>query len=79
MIGGGLRTSASVTEIRGRVLDWPHRARAVVIDVKGDRVGSSTRQGAEALAVAPGPGTLKEFDALMADLKARGIYTIGRM
>ena len=34
----------------------------------------------EALAVgAQGPGTLKEFDALMADLKARGIYTIGRI
>jgi hypothetical protein len=70
-------------EIRGRVLDLAARTElnAVVIDVKGDRGWIVYRtEVPEALAVgAQGPGTLKDFDGLMADLKSRGIYTIGRI
>jgi len=70
-------------EIRGRVLDLAARTElnAVVIDVKGDRGWILYRtEVPEALAVgAQGPGTLKDFDGLMADLKARGIYTIARI
>ena len=69
--------------IRGRVLDLIERTElnAVVIDVKGDRgwIIYPTRIE-QALAVgAQGPATLREFDAMMADLKARGIYTIARI
>jgi hypothetical protein len=69
--------------IRGRVLDLLERTElnAVVIDVKGDRgwIIYPTRVE-QALAVgAQGPATLREFDAMMADLKARGIYTIARI
>src|SRR5882724_9040364 len=70
-------------EIRGRVLELAARTElnAVVIDVKGDRGWIVYRtEVPEALAVgAQGPATLKDFDGLMADLKARGIYTIGRI
>ena len=69
--------------IRGRVLELAARTElnAVVIDVKGDRGWILYRtEVPEALAVgAQGPGTLKDFDGLMADLKARGIYTIARI
>src|SRR3989454_79148 len=69
--------------IRGRVLDLAARTElnAVVIDVKGDRGWIVYRTAVpEALAVgAQGPGTLKDFDGLMADLKSRGIYTIARI
>jgi hypothetical protein len=69
--------------IRGRVLDLAARTElnAVVIDVKGDRGWILYRTEVEsALAVgAQGPATLRDFDALMADLKARGIYTIARI
>src|SRR5881296_110445 len=69
--------------IRGRVLELAARTElnAVVIDVKGDRGWILYRtEVPEALAVgAQGPGTLKDFDGLMADLKSRGIYTIGRI
>jgi len=69
--------------IRGRVLDLAARTElnAVVIDVKGDRGWIVYRtEVPEALAVgAQGPATLKDFDSLMADLKSRGIYTIGRI
>ncbi len=69
--------------IRGRVLDLAARTElnAVVIDVKGDRGWIVYRTAVpEALAVgAQGPATLKDFDGLMADLKSRGIYTIGRI
>jgi hypothetical protein len=69
--------------IRGRVLDLATRTElnAVVIDVKGDRGWIVYRTAVpEALAVgAQGPGTLKDFDALMAEFKARGVYTIGRI
>jgi hypothetical protein len=70
-------------EIRGRVLDLAARTElnAVVIDVKGDRGWIVYRtEVAQALAVgAQGPGTLKDFDALMADFKSRGLYTIARI
>jgi hypothetical protein len=69
--------------IRNRVLDLTARTElnAVVIDVKGDRGWILYRTEVEqALAVgAQGPATLRNFDALMADLKARGIYTIARI
>jgi hypothetical protein len=69
--------------IRGRVLDLAARTElnAVVIDVKGDRGWIVYRTEVPlALQVgAQGPGTLKDFDGLMADLKSRGIYTIGRI
>ena len=69
--------------IRGRVLELAARTElnAVVIDVKGDRGWIVYRtEVPQALAIgAQGPGTLKDFDGLMADLKARGIYTIGRI
>jgi hypothetical protein len=70
-------------EIRGRVLELAARTElnAVVIDVKGDRGWIVYRTEVPlALQVgAQGPGTLKDFDGLMADLKSRGIYTIGRI
>jgi hypothetical protein len=69
--------------IRSRVLDLTSRTElnAVVIDVKGDRGWILYRTEIEqAIAVgAQGPATLRDFDALMADLKARGIYTIARI
>src|SRR5882762_11955063 len=69
--------------IRGRVLDLTARTElnAVVIDVKGDRGWILYRtEIPQALAIgAQGPATLKDFDGLMADLKARGIYTIARI
>lgn len=69
--------------IRTRVLDLTARTElnAVVIDVKGDRGWILYRtEVAQALAAgAQGPATLRDFDGLMADLKARGIYTIARI
>jgi hypothetical protein len=69
--------------IRNRVLDLTERTElnAVVIDVKGDRGWILYRtEVPQALAVgAQGPGTLREFDAMMADFKARGLYTIARI
>jgi hypothetical protein len=69
--------------IRTRVLDLTARTElnAVVIDVKGDRGWVLYKTEVEqALAIgAHGPGTLREFDAMMADFKARGIYTIARI
>ena len=69
--------------IRGRVLDLAARTElnAVVIDVKGDRGWILYQtEVPQALAIgAQGPATLKDFDSLMADLKARGIYTIARI
>jgi hypothetical protein len=69
--------------IRTRVLDLAARTElnAVVIDVKGDRGWVLYRTEVElALAIgAQGPATLRDFDGLMADLKARGIYTIARI
>ncbi len=69
--------------IRSRVLDLVERTElnAVVIDVKGDRgwIIYPTRVE-QALAIgAQGPATLRDFDGMMADLKARGVYTIARI
>src|SRR4030095_16415371 len=54
---------------------------AVVIDVKGDRgwILYQTEVPQALAAGAQGPATLRDFDGLMADLKARGIYTIARI
>jgi hypothetical protein len=69
--------------IRGRVLDLITRTElnALVIDVKGDRGWILYKtEVAQALAAgAQGPATLRSFDDLMADLKARGVYTIARI
>ncbi|HEY7520381.1 MAG TPA: putative glycoside hydrolase [Methylomirabilota bacterium] len=69
--------------IRGRVLDLLARTElnAVVIDVKGDRgwIIYPTKVELALSAGAQGPGTLRQFDALMAELKARDIYTIARI
>ena len=69
--------------IRSRVLDLTARTElnAVVIDVKGDRgwiIYPTEVQMALDIG-AQGPATLREFDAMMADLKSRGIYTIARI
>jgi len=69
--------------IRTRVLDLVARTElnAVVIDVKGDRGWVLYRTEVPlALAIgAQGPAIYKEFDAVLADLKARGVYTIARI
>jgi hypothetical protein len=69
--------------IRTRVLDLVEKTElnAVVIDVKGDR-GWILYKTEVPLAIsvgAQGPAVYKEFDALLADLKARGVYTIARV
>jgi len=69
--------------IRTRVLDLTARTElnAVVIDVKGDRgwIIYQTEVEQALAAGAQGPATLRDFDGMMADLKARGIYTIARI
>ena len=69
--------------IRDRVLELTNRTElnGVVIDVKGDRGLIPYRTGVPAAlaAGAQGPVILKDFDGLMADLKARGIYAIARI
>jgi len=69
--------------IRERVLALVERTElnAVVIDVKGDRGLIPYRTGVPLAleAGAQGPVIIKEFDALLADLRARGIYTIARV
>ncbi len=69
--------------IRGRVVDLLERTElnAVVIDVKGDRgwIIYPTRVEQALAAGAQGPATLRDFDGMMADLKARGVYTIARI
>jgi hypothetical protein len=69
--------------IRGRVLDLVARTElnAVVIDVKGDRgwiLYPTEVEQAQAIG-AQGPAMFRGFDALMAELKARGVYTIARI
>jgi len=69
--------------IRGRVLDLLSRTElnAVVVDVKGDRgwIIYPTKVALAMNAGAQGPGTLRQFDSLMAELKARDVYTIARI
>jgi len=69
--------------IRGRVLELAAHTElnAVVIDVKGDRgwiLWPTEIELARAVG-AQGPATQRDFDALMRNLKARGIYTIARI
>jgi len=69
--------------IRTRVFELLDRTElnAVVIDIKGDRGLIPYRtQVPLALEVgAQGPVIVREFDQMIADLKARGIYTIARI
>jgi hypothetical protein len=69
--------------IRGRVLDLVARTElnAVVIDVKGDRglIPYATDVPLAREAGAQGPVMLKDVEAMLADLKARGVYTIARV
>ena len=69
--------------IRGRVVDLLGRTElnAVVIDVKGDRgwIPYRTEIPAALAAGAQGPVILKDFDKLIAEFKARGVYTIARI
>jgi hypothetical protein len=69
--------------IRGRVLELAANTEinAVVIDVKGDR-GLIPYRTAVPLALeagAQGPVIIKDFEGLIASLKARNIYTIARI
>ena len=69
--------------IRGRVLDLIERTElnALVIDVKGDRgwILYPTQVPLALEVGAQGPATMRDFDHLMIDLKARGVYTIARI
>jgi hypothetical protein len=69
--------------IRGRVMDLLVKTElnAVVIDVKGDRGWIPYRtQVPEALAAgAQGPIILKDFGAMLAELRVAGVYTIARV
>src|SRR2546428_8830564 len=69
--------------IRNRVLDLVGgtELNAVVIDVKGDRgwIVYPTEIPEALAAGAHSPATLRDFDALMSDLKSRGVHTIGRI
>ena len=69
--------------VRNRVLDLVDKTElnAVVIDVKGDR-GWVLYKSEVPMAVAigaQGPSTFKEFETFLAELKGRGVYTIGRI
>ncbi len=69
--------------IRTRVFDLVDKTElnAVVIDVKGDRGWILYRTEVPlALTIgAQGPAVYKDFDNILAELKARGVYTIARI
>ena len=69
--------------IRERVLDLVGRTElnAVVIDVKGDRglIPYRTEVPAAVEAGTLGPVIIKDFDGMIASLKAQGVYTIARI
>jgi hypothetical protein len=69
--------------IRGRVLDLVTRTElnAVVIDVKGDRgwIPYRTQVESALAAGAQGPVIIRDFEGMIADLRARGVYTIARI
>lgn len=69
--------------IRGRVFELLERTElnGVVIDVKSDRgwIPYRTQVPLAREAGAQGPVILKDFDRMLADLKAKGIYTIARI
>jgi hypothetical protein len=70
-------------KIRDRVVELVGRTQlnAVVIDVKGDRglIPYRTEVPLALEAGAQGPVIIKDFDGLLASLKAQGIYTIARV
>ncbi len=69
--------------IRGRVFELIAQTElnAVVIDIKGDRgwIPYRTDVRAARSVGAQGPVIMRDFDRIMADLKARGVYTIARI
>ncbi|HYB71627.1 MAG TPA: putative glycoside hydrolase [Candidatus Bathyarchaeia archaeon] len=69
--------------IRGQVLDLLNRTElnAVVIDVKGDRgfIPYESRVPLAVEAGAMGPVRLHDPDGLLAQLRAKGVYTIARV
>jgi hypothetical protein len=69
--------------IRGQVLGLLDRTElnAIVIDVKGDRgfIPYESRVPLARSAGAIGPVRLRDFDDLLAGLRAKGIYTIARV
>jgi hypothetical protein len=69
--------------IRRRVLDLVDQTElnAVVIDIKGDRgwIPYPTAVPAALRAGAQGPVVMKDFDFMVADLRARGVYLIARV
>jgi len=69
--------------IRSRVFGLLEKTElnAVVIDVKGDRglIPYRTQVPLALEAGAQGPVIIKEFDQMLADLKAKGVYTIARI
>jgi len=69
--------------IRSRVFGLLEKTElnAVVIDVKGDRglIPYRTQVPMAREVGAMGPVIIKEFDQMLADLKAKGIYTIARI
>jgi len=73
----------SERKIRDRVLELVARTElnAVVIDVKGDRgwIPYVTEVPLARAAGAQGPVILKDVEGMLADLRARGVYTIARI
>ncbi len=69
--------------IRNRVLELLDQTElnGVVIDVKGDRgwIPYRTQLPLALKAGAQGPVIIKEFDQMLAELKAKGIYTVARI
>src|SRR5207237_1444 len=69
--------------VTGKILDadrQPLEGAGIVLDGTEHRTGPDGTFSTEAVTVgAQGPATLRDFDALMRDLKARGIYTIARI
>jgi hypothetical protein len=69
--------------IRGRVWDLVDKTElnAVVIDVKGDRgwIPYRTEVPLALAAGAQGPVMLRDVEGMLADLRARGVYTIARI
>jgi hypothetical protein len=70
-------------QIRSRVLDLVARTElnAVIIDIKGDRGWIPYRTDVPLAldAGAQGPVILRDFEGMLAELRARGIYTIARI
>ena len=69
--------------IRSRVFGLLEKTElnSVVIDVKGDRglIPYRTEVPLALAAGAQGPVIIKEFDQMLSDLKAKGVYTIARI